>query len=66
LGLSLAAAVGEEALVSIVIVHHMRPALLLQAVGSAVGQDYKNVEIVVVDNGSEGEAVLHELDKVEE
>jgi len=57
---------GEEPLVSILIVHRDRTKLLTQAVGSALGQDYRNLEVIVVDNGSTGREVKHELDKLEE
>ena len=39
-------------LVSVCIVAHDRPALLLQAVQSVAEQDYPDMELIIVDNGS--------------
>jgi hypothetical protein len=55
-----------QPLVSVLIVHHERPRLLTQAVHSVIAQEYRRVEIVVVDNGSEGERTHHQLDTLEE
>lgn len=38
--------------VSAVLVHHERPRLLRQSLGALLAQDYPNLEIVVVDDGS--------------
>eukprot|EP00917_Polyrhabdina_sp_WS-2016_P007253 GHVP01016223.1.p1 GENE.GHVP01016223.1~~GHVP01016223.1.p1 ORF type:complete len:1937 (-),score=348.64 GHVP01016223.1:5686-11496(-) len=42
----------ENPLVTIVITHHNRSKLLEQAVESIEKQDYKNIEVIVVDDGS--------------
>ncbi|WP_119389761.1 DUF6212 domain-containing protein [Taklimakanibacter lacteus] len=39
-------------LVSVVLVHHDRPQYLLQAVKSVEQQDYENLELILVDDGS--------------
>ncbi len=52
-------------LVSIVLVHHDRPQYLLQAVRSIEDQDYRNLEVVLVDDGSrlpESRSVLDRLE----
>ena len=56
----------HEPLVSVLIVHHERPQLLTQAVQSIIAQEYRKVELIVVDNGSEGEHTHHMLDALEE
>ncbi|KAK3255918.1 hypothetical protein CYMTET_34923, partial [Cymbomonas tetramitiformis] len=56
----------EPPFVSVCLVHRNRPKLLQQAVGSIAGQDSHSLELVVVDNGSEGEDVRHLLAKIDE
>ena len=54
----------EQPLVSIVLVHHNRPHLLKFAVESIEAQTYKNLEVILVDDGStdpESVAYLNEL-----
>jgi GT2 family glycosyltransferase len=46
------AAPNNEPLVSVVLVHHDRPKYLLQAIGSIEQQDYPNLELILVDDGS--------------
>jgi GT2 family glycosyltransferase len=43
---------GEKPRVSVCLAHHERPALLAQAVASLEAQDYPNLEVVLVDDGS--------------
>jgi len=43
---------GEPALVSVVIPTHNRPELLRRALGSVIGQTYKRLEIIVIDDAS--------------
>lgn len=52
-------------LVSIVLVHHERPDYLLQAVRSIESQDYKNIEVIIVDDGSNGAASIQTLEMLE-
>ena len=55
----------ETPLVSIIVPTHDRPRLLRQAVDSLARQDYPNVEIVVVDDGSALEASSEALDRLD-
>ena len=55
----------ETPRVSIVIPTHERPALLRQAVNSAARQDYSNLEIVVVDDGSSSSLALDILERLD-
>ncbi|KAK3272746.1 hypothetical protein CYMTET_18968, partial [Cymbomonas tetramitiformis] len=55
----------EKPLVSVCIVHHNRPEMLLQAIASLQEQEYKPIEVVVYDNGSDGPRIPAELAKVE-
>ena len=55
----------ETPLVTVCIVHHERPKLVRMAVGSALAQDYPAIEVVLVDDGSEGAAALSALDALE-
>lgn len=43
----------DKPLISVIIPSYNRPALLSRAVESVIGQDYPNVEIIVVDDASE-------------
>lgn len=56
--------VREAPLVTAVLTHHDRPALITTAVEALDAQDYENLEIVVVDDGSEhpeSDRVLREI-----
>ena len=58
-------AAGETPPVTICLVHHERPDLLRMAAGSALAQDYPNLDAVLVDDGSESPAALAALTEVE-
>lgn len=58
-------ALSKRPLVSIVIAHHDRPVLLRQAVDSIIAQDYSNIELIIVDDGSEDERSHQALDQLE-
>src|SRR5579862_5714208 len=49
----LSASNGNQPLVSIVILNYKRRDALIQSLGSALSQEYPNLEIILVDNGSE-------------
>ena len=51
--------------VTVCLVHHERPELLRMAAGSALAQDYPNLDAVLVDDGSESPAALAALEQVE-
>lgn len=56
---------GKAPLVSVITAHYNRPDLLRQAVASVQEQDYPNIEMIVVDDGStvpEAQALLDELE----
>ena len=55
----------ETPLVTVCIVHHERPKLVRMAVDSAFSQDYPAIEVVLVDDGSEGAGALATLDALE-
>ncbi len=55
----------EEPLVSIVVVHHDRPQYLMQAIGSIERQSYRNIEVILVDDGSELPESKALLDRLE-
>ena len=55
----------ETPLVTVCIVHYERPHLLRMAVGSVLAQDYPSIEVVLVDDGSEGAEALAVLDAIE-
>ncbi len=52
-------------LVSVIVVHHDRPNFLEQAVQSVENQKYKNIELVIVDDGSTLKASHDLLDRLE-
>ncbi len=58
-------AAAETPPVTVCLVHHERPALLPMAAGSALAQDYPNLDAVLVDDGSESPAALAALAEVE-
>lgn len=49
---SMAAVPDKQPLVSVVLVHHDRPRYLVQAIASIEQQDYQNLELILVDDGS--------------
>ena len=51
--------------VTVCLVHRERPDLLRMAAGSALAQDYPNLDAVLVDDGSESPAALAALAEVE-
>jgi glycosyltransferase involved in cell wall biosynthesis len=60
-----ARAAATKPLVSIIIAHHDRPNLLPQAIRSVEQQDYDNIEVIVIDDGSskpESRALLDSLE----
>ena len=58
-------AAAETPPVTVCLVHHERPELLRMAAGSALAQDYPNLDAVLVDDGSESPAALAALEQVE-
>jgi glycosyltransferase involved in cell wall biosynthesis len=55
----------SEALVTVCIVHFERPLMLKEALQSLIAQNYKNIEVIVVDDGSRDNLspiVLEELE----
>ena len=58
-------AAAETPPVTVCLVHHERPDLLHMAAGSALAQDYPNLDAVLVDDGSESPAALAALAAVE-
>lgn len=56
--------VEELPLVSIVLVHHNRGALLKQAVASIEAQTYPNIEVILVDDGSTDKASIKIMESV--
>lgn len=54
----------EPPFVSVCLVHHDRPALLRQAVGSLYAQDTERFEVILVDDGSTSPAALAFLDEL--
>ncbi len=57
-------AASDLPLVSIVIAHRNRPALLGAALSSVELQTYPNIEVVLVDDGSDEEPALQYLDEL--
>lgn len=56
----------DSPLVTIVLVHHDRPQYLAQSLASVMRQDYPNIELIVVDDGSkqpESHAYLDEIER---
>lgn len=51
--------------VSICLTHYNRPKLLRQAVASLLEQDYPNLEVILVDDGSPGNEAARELQSLE-
>jgi GT2 family glycosyltransferase len=56
----------DKPLVSVCLAHYNRPQLLRMALQSLDRQTYHNFEVIVGDDGSDGEGVQQELDKLEE
>lgn len=56
--------VREAPLVTAVLTHHERPTLITTAVEALDGQDYENLEIVLVDDGSERSESEHALAEI--
>ena len=56
---------GELPLVSVILVHHDRPKFLEQAIKSVEKQKYRDLELVVVDDGSTLQASQDFLDQLE-
>ncbi len=52
---------GDPPLVSVCIAHRNRPALLAQAIESIRRQDYPQVQVILVDDGSTQQAALDDL-----
>lgn len=52
-------------LVSVCLTHYNRPKLLRQAVDSLLEQDYPNLEVILVDDGSPGKAAAKTLHALE-
>ncbi len=55
----------DTPLVSVCLVHHERPKLLVRALEHLFEQTYPNIEIIVVDDGSESAAATAMLDELE-
>lgn len=55
----------EQPLISICLVHHNRPQLLRRALDAIAKQTYPNIEVVLVDDGSNS-ASLRQLDTIEQ
>lgn len=56
---------GWNPLVTVGITHHERPEKLIDAVLSIARQTYRNIELIVVDDGSRAESTLEMLEAVE-
>jgi GT2 family glycosyltransferase len=52
-------------LVSVCLVHHERPALLIEALDALAAQDYPRFEVILVDDGSRSAAALDVLERLE-
>jgi len=55
----------DPPLVSVVVPHHNQPELIWPTLASIVEQDYPNLEIVLVDDGSTDEAAIANLRRLE-
>ncbi|AWF83262.1 glycosyltransferase [Microbulbifer sp. A4B17] len=55
----------HDPLVSICVTHFERPDFLYQALKSVEDQTYKNIEVIVVDDGSHSQEALHALEIIE-
>jgi glycosyltransferase involved in cell wall biosynthesis len=55
----------EPPLVSVIVTHHDRPQLLMQAIASVKDQDYSNFEVILVDDGSKLPESHTALDQLE-
>jgi glycosyltransferase involved in cell wall biosynthesis len=62
---SIVAAASSSPLVSVVITHFNRPTLLRLAIESINNQDYSNVELVVVDDGSTEQTAIDFIDQLQ-
>jgi len=56
----------SEPLVSVCIAHHDRGKLLLNAIETVQQQTYRNIEVLIIDDGSTKEAALETLKKIEQ
>lgn len=57
--------VNRNPMVSVCIVHYNRPALLKQTLESVYAQDYSNIEVILVDDGSTDPAAIGYLQTLE-
>ena len=57
--------VDSEPLVSVCVMHHERPDLVRQALQSVRAQSYRNLEVVLVDDGSRSPAAIQVLRELE-
>ncbi|MEX0346885.1 MAG: DUF6212 domain-containing protein [Rhizobiaceae bacterium] len=55
----------KSPLVTIILVHHNRPGFLTQSLASVRRQDYPNIELIIVDDGSTDPEAVAYLDEVE-
>jgi glycosyltransferase involved in cell wall biosynthesis len=55
----------NKPLVSLIITHYERPRKLMDAIFSVIAQTYKNLEIIVVDDGSENKSTILALLQIE-
>ena len=57
--------VKNKTFVSVCLIHYNRPSLLKQAISSLKAQDYKNFEVILVDDGSTDSSVSKMLKTIE-